>query len=419
MTKLTFTASMIAAAKPPSGSTRIEYRDSVVEGLTLRVTSKSKMYVLRYGRGGKRFNLGKHTDMTLSEARQAARDYKISIERGGDPAHEKHLAKHAPAELTFAALCDKFKTRHLPGLSAKTRYDYTWVIDRELVPILGQWLAKDITRKQVVDLLDAVAIDRGLPTLSNRVRGVLSSIYSFGIDKGEVDDNPVRTVKKDKGGNVKRSRWLNEGFIGMKDHKVGTCYELRAFWDAANKQADPVRTLFLFLLVTGQRSTETRLARWEHIDMKAKTWHIPEANTKAKREHVVPLSNLAVELLTELHLLTGRSPWVFQSPTVPDQPIGWIHKALERIRTDAGIPDIRIHDLRRTAGSFMASLGTDRTVLGKVLNHRGLAGDHQVTSIYDRHPYQDEKQRALQLWGEFLRQEIYGDPGETPIYKMG
>ena len=104
---------------------------------------------------------------------------------------------------------------------------------------------------------------------------------------------------------------------------------------------------------------------------------------------------------------TGFLPWVFQSPRKPDRPIGAVQKAAARIAMAAGVEFVP-HDLRRTAASYMTSMGISRLVVAKILNHV----ESGVTAIYDRHSYDAEKRRALRLWGAGL-QSIIADDGEA------
>src|SRR5699024_3083014 len=110
------------------------------------------------------------------------------------------------------------------------------------------------------------------------------------------------------------------------------------------------------------------------------------------------------EVIEGMHPLTGKSDYVFESPVIDNQPIQELKRTVRHIRTASGVEDFRPHDLRRTAATYMAKLKVDRTVLGKILNHKGLAGDTQVTAIYDRHTYMDEKRQALQIWSDHLKQ---------------
>jgi integrase len=233
-------------------------------------------------------------------------------------------------------------------------------------------------------------------------------MYSFGIEREYVLTNPVTGTKQKSAGLTKRDR-------------VYTDREIQILWMAFDQQAEPVRTYLKMLLLLAQRKTETARMKWSDIDFDLGVWTIPEADTKGKRKHVVPLPGMAVDMLKELHLLTGRTSYVFCSH-IGDQPIKWVQQMMYRIRKieheEQAVSDFKIHDLRRTAASNMAALGVDRTILGKLLNHAGLAGDNQVTAIYDRHEYISEIRQALDRWAHRLQAVISGEALQARIIKM-
>jgi integrase len=100
--------------------------------------------------------------------------------------------------------------------------------------------------------------------------------------------------------------------------------------------------------------------------------------------------------------ITGNKQYVFNSLKSDNEPVTWIHNAKIRIKKISGVSDFRPHDLRRTMASNLAEMGVNRTVLGKILNHKGLSGDSSVTAIYDRYDYLEEKREALENWSQSL-----------------
>lgn len=193
--------------------------------------------------------------------------------------------------------------------------------------------------------------------------------------------------------------------------------EIRKLWSGFESEPQPFEGVYKMLFITGQRLGETRQMKWEHIQ--GKTWVIPKEETKASRTHYVPLSNFALEILEEMKRLNGTSEYVFESTAKRGCPINWLQHSAKRVRDESKVSDFRIHDLRRIAASFMAKSGVSRTVLGKILNHKGLAGDDKVTAIYDRHEYMQEKRVALQNWAHLLRSIISERKVTANIYYIG
>ena len=134
---------------------------------------------------------------------------------------------------------------------------------------------------------------------------------------------------------------------------------------------------FKLALLLGMRKNELLRARWEHLNLTENLWTVPV--TKADRPHTLPVPKAAVEILQGLPS-KQISPWLFPSESRPGVQLRGADEAWIRIRTRAGLPDVRIHDLRRTLGSWMAAQGCSLPLIGKALNHSNTA----TTQIYAR-----------------------------------
>lgn len=365
-----------------------EFYDEIRPGFILRVTKtghKSFSYRYRFGDKVQRYTIGTFPAISLSKARSIADDLHLKVKQGIDPQEEKLNARAEPRQLTISELSKEYEDRHFLKLKKTTQDDYRRRINNVIVPALGDIYVKDLDRITIIDFLEEIAFEHGkdgAPIQSNRVRAVLSSMYSFAVDKAICDFNPVQTVKP-IGEEKSRNRVYSEK-------------EIKLLWEHFCFETEPFSSVFKMLLITGQRLRETRRMKWKHL--KNDIWIIPEEETKASRTHFVPLSTLALKILEERKEISGDSDFVFESPVNPGEPIYWLQNAAARIRRASKIDDFRIHDLRRTVASFMAEQGVSRTVLGKILNHKGLSGDSSVTAIYDRHEYMDEKKEALDSW---------------------
>jgi integrase len=153
--------------------------------------------------------------------------------------------------------------------------------------------------------------------------------------------------------------------------------ELPELFKAIQKEPNPYRAAaFLILLLTGARKTEVLCMRWEDLDLKQATWRIPE--TKAGRPHLLPLPRAAVKLLAHLPRQEG-SPYVFPGRR-QGQHLVKLSKAWKTIRQEAKLEDVRIHDLRRTLGSWLAASGASLPLIGKALNHSQVS----TTAVYAR-----------------------------------
>lgn len=366
-----------------TSKTRIEYNDTLKKGLGLRVTNTGfKSFIYRYRINGKqkKYTIGRYPDISLAQARSISDDLYVKIKQGEDIQKVKVKNRHQNL-VTVKDLAERFKKEYLSSLKMSTAEDYQRRIDNHILPALGKLELKNIERHEIITFLKKIASKT--PIQSNRVRAVLSSMFSFGVNMALCDDNPVRLIKPLAKENTR--------------DRVYTEDELKIIWKAFENEVQPFHQVFKVLLLTGQRLGETRKMKWADIDNGV--WTIPAEDTKAKRKNIVPLAPAVLELLEEMKKINGDREYVFQSPArKKDMPISHLQYAARRVAKHTGISDFRIHDLRRTAATYMAQLGIERTVLGKILNHKTLSGDSKVTAIYDRHDYKNEKTEALEKW---------------------
>lgn len=395
-------------------------------GVRVSGVTGSKSWVLLYRKDGRgrRQTLGTSATMTLAEARSAASDIAAGVVRGEDPVEERKAAKGAQ---TFREMAERW-LEDWPSVTPRgrrprprTMAGYARTVD-ELVERWGDLKATEVTRAHVVELLDEIR-KRGAQVYANRVRTQLGTMFTWAVSRSLVTTSPVVLIPLVKEESRKR---------------VLTADEIRALWAATDKEAEPIRSLFRFLLVCGQRSGETRLARWKLV--KGGVWEIPAADTKADRAQRVPLSSLALAILEDLRAVTGNSVYVFETPSDRSSgPIKWVHRATERLRERVAPPcpkckkhgyyvrveeedgskwycvcrscaDTKwpvkkpwtVHDLRRTMGSGLRDLRVAPDVIGKLLNHADSLATKGSTPIYmqtDRWPEQVE---GMDLWGAHL-----------------
>ena len=194
--------------------------------------------------------------------------------------------------------------------------------------------------------------------------------------------------------------------------RVLTADEIKTFWAKLTSadMAEPTRLALKLLLVTAQRRGELTFAKWSHFDLGARLWTIPtellktsHARRAEPEPHVIPRSPLALELLGQLHQLTGEGTHVLPARADKRKDRSYSERVLSRaVRENAkhfGIAHFTPHDLRRTAASFMTKLRIPRLHVEKVLNHA--TGD--IAEVYDRHNYFPEKRAALEKWAKHLR----------------
>jgi integrase len=338
--------------------------DAKTPGFGLRVTANgARSWIVMYERNrrARMLTLGSYPTMPLAEARERGREALLAAQRGADPAAEKQTERSAD---TWATLCERFITEYArKSCKPRTVREYERIISHVLLPKWRNLKAKDVTRAEVKALIGDIRA-RGAEVQANRVLAMISTIANFGVREDILQFNPAARIGMTK----EKSR-----------DRVLSADEIRTAWAAFGA---PAR----LLLLTGQRRGEVAGMRWSEIG--GEVWTIPAERAKNGLAHRVPLVGEAARILRGLSREVDR---VFPNRC-----------AFERV---AGI-DFRVHDLRRTVGTGLAQLGIDRTTIKKVLNHSE-RGD--VTAIYDRHGYDNEKRDALTRWDRRIERILSGE----------
>ena len=361
-----------------------------MRGFGVRVSAQGrKSWVLRYRANGRqrRLTLGTFPSLGLAAARAAARRALGDVAHGTDPATAKQAEQRAG---TFRELADLYLEKHAKKRKRSWRGDER-ILNVELLPVLGATRAKEVTRREIRELVEAIA-DRGAPIVANRTLALVRKVFNFGLDQEfeGLEGNPCVRITPPG--------------VEQRRDRVLTPDEIKKVWEALDEQDVLIAATFRLRLLTAQRGGEVLGMRGDEIDLSEGWWTIPAERSKNKLTHRVPLSQPVITILTGLPRTT--SSWVFPAPIAKNQPIRYTAKAMARLRERSGV-DFVGHDLRRTAASLMASAGVNRIVIGKILNH----AEPGVTAVYDRHSYDAEKRAALDAWGSRVKHIVAGTGG--------
>lgn len=398
----------------PTPDKRTEYYDDTATGLILRVTKTGfKSFAFRYWYDGqsKQITIGKYGDLSLSEARKfvkgdlknGIKGYKQILAEGKDPLKMRQQERETSSEITFKELSDVYDGIHLPTLRESSQNYHTWAMDSKVLPKLGKNPLNEITKSDIVRLLDSIAIAGEAEATANKVRSRLHHMFEFAKSRSYVESNPVSDTKLYEGGNNESERYYSAD-------------EIKNIWQTIEGLNEPVRSYLKIILLTGQRRTETHMMQWKDIqhvkdtDFEGWVWTIPKQYAKSNRDHIVPLSPLALDILNGLKNDTGN-PFVFSSILNNDIPIGLktIKRAVKTIKDESEVSDYRLHDTRRTVATWLAKLSTPAEVVSKVLNHKTGGGGSLVTRIYNRYEYRKERQIALNKWANEVQKIATGE----------
>ncbi len=352
MPKLDLTQAFVKKTKVPESLNSIDHYDERMPGLLLKVLpSGRKTYYIRY-KNPKKVNcqrkIGNAEILSLSQARALARRKLAEVAMGEDP------FKDAPLNLspTLEAFAEN---DYIPYVKT---YKKSWEMDisrirNHLLPYFGTMRMKDIEKRDVVQL-----INDQLPTYKpgsiNRVIILLRYMFNLAI-KWEVEGvfrNPTAGIPLLKENNQV------ERFLSAE--------EAKALLIAIKASKNPMlQHIVSMLILTGARKREVLDAKWEDFDMERTSWRIP--NTKAGKARIVPLSDTATALLTKLRK-KKRSPYAFANP-ITLKPYKSIYYSWHTARKEAGLDDVRIHDLRHSFASFLVNAGRSLYEVQTLLGH--------------------------------------------------
>ncbi len=408
----------------PLPDKRREVPDGKIGGLYLVAQpSGAKSWALRYRIDGvpKKLTIGPYPALDLATARKRAQEALGDVAGGKDPAAIKRATKTA-AKAERETQVDRvdrvvglFIERHA---KPKTR-DWRETERMLTKEVVGRWSGRrlsQIARAHVNEMLDEI-IDRGAPIHANRVFAQFRKMSRWAVSRGIVDRSPCEGMTAPSP-EARRERVLSDD-------------EIRLVWQAFESIGWPFGPIGKLLLLTSARRDEVASMEWRELDMEACTWTLPAARTKNKRQHEIPLSDAAVEIVKALPRVEGKAGLVF-STTGKTAVSGFsraksaidatILEALQESAEAAGSageevkppPRWTFHDLRRTVATNLQALGVRLEVTEAVLNH--VSGSRAgIVGVYQRHEYATAKRQALDAWARRLDGIVNGAPKSNVV----
>jgi len=392
------TDAIIKRLPTPATGNKIAY-DPLVPGFGIRVTAGgSRAFVLSYRtRAGRerRYTIGGSPNWQTTAAREKARELKRLIDDGGDPLADIQAEREAP---TVATLIERFEAEHLPRKRPGTATDYKRLLDKHVRPFFGNHVkVTDVTLDGHVEPLHRKISKQGHLRRANTVVAVCSKMFSLAVRWGMRADNPCKGVERHP--EVKRKRYLNAD-------------ELARLLEALNKHPDQqTASIFRVLLLTGCRRGEALAMRWADLDLEAGKWTKPGSTTKQKTEHEVPLSEPARQLLSELRDAQSAKRKVLGEYVFPGNSdsghVVAVKRAWASLCKAADIRGLRIHDLRHSFASQLASSGASLPLIGALLGHSNSTTTHRYAHLFD-----DPQRAAVERVGAVIT--AAGKPAKPP-----
>ncbi len=423
--KINFTKAALSNISIPEKGKRDYYHDQKEKGLILDVTgagSKSFYLYQRVEGRPERVFLGKFPDLSIENARKLAIQKKGEIALGKNPQNERRKFRQ---EMTLGDLYQEYMERYSKRQKRSWQYD-----EREIPKYLGHWFNRKLSqiKKSEIQLYHTKVHDKNGLYQANRVLERTRAMYNKAIEWGWEGTNPTIGIKKFK--EKSRDRFIQPNEL--------PCL-MRALQSEENEVA---RDFIIMALYTGARKTNVLQMRWEQIDFTRNIWRIPE--TKNGEPQDVILIPQAIEVLKNRKLHGAISPWVFPSDSkaghladpkkawirakqlatiyiweaephlkalidsvkesMPEQiDVGRIYKGITKkaeekgVYLEEGLMDIRLHDIRRTFGSYQAISGASLQVIGKSLGHKS----QHATQVYSR-LHNDPVREAMEKAGQMM-----------------
>lgn len=403
MPRRMLTERAVKALQPAPQGRRYEIMDAAVPGFGVRVTDRGRrsyFLLTRYpgSPNPTRRSLGEVGAIELALARQKARDWLTTIQKGIDPKIAEERDRQAELRRqshSFGAVAEEFIAKHVSKL--RTGKYIAGDLRREFVAKWGKRPVTDISRQDVLAIIEAT-VDRGAPHQARNLLAHIRKLFNWAIGRGTygLEHSPCALLKPTDivGKPAIRQRILSDE-------------EWRAFWKATSELGYPFGALFRTLALTGCRLNELASATWSEIDDNKKLLTLSPERMKADAAHVVPLSNAVVAILKDLPRL---GDYLFT--TSGQAPASGFSKAksrtdklmLKELWRDSDCPekiklaDWRLHDLRRSMRTGLSALGVQDRIAEMTIGHK-VQGLHKV---YDQHSFLDERRDALARWERHL-----------------
>ena len=371
----------VAALRPEAREYTV--RDTLVPGLGVRVRpTGARTYV--HCVGGRRVALGPATLMDVGRARREC----MAREIGGDRAGSGRMAGRAPVFREFVA--GPWKAAWYDGRKPLTRRSRDWVLNSLLLPAFGSLRLDRIGRAGVERWFDKYS--RAAPGGANMALGVLRQILRHAVACGHIAADPTAGIRRNP-------RPVPTRFLSAEEiARLHGVLDGEAERDGSRRsQADIIR----LLLLTGCRRGEIVRLRWGEVggDM----LNLADGKTGPR---AVPLNGRARGIIAGRRR-TG-SPWVFPSPLNPDLPLSPNLPLWRRIRREAGLEDVRLHDLRHTFASQAVLHGVPLPVVAQLLGHRSVSMTMRYAHVADR-----DAEAAAERVGSALAAAMDGEPPGT------
>ena len=365
------------------------------DGLFLMVkTSGKKLWRFRYQRPATRqrtmMGLGAFPALSLAEARSLRAEYLSLLARGIDPQTQTEQAaeqKQIAIDSIFSNVAANWFAMKRNNVTPDYAKDIWRSLEKDIFPTIGEIPVQEIKARTLVEALEPIKARGALETVRRLVQRI-NEIMIYAVNTGLIDANPASGI----GMAFEKPKKQN-----MPTLRPEELPKLMRSLVMSNLSV-PTRCLIEWQLLTLVRPSEASGARWSEIEFEAKLWTIPAERMKAKREHIVPLSSQAIDILYIMKPISAHREFIFPSRNDPKHPMNsqTANAALKRIGYGGKLV---AHGLRSIASTAMNEAGHNADVIEAALAH---ADKNEVRRAYNRSLYLKQREKLMQWWGNFI-----------------
>ncbi|TNE41650.1 MAG: site-specific integrase [Sphingomonadales bacterium] len=346
------------------GKRKTDHWDIHIPGFVYEKRTNGGTFALRFtdANGRQRqYKIGRFGDITVEQARKAAAKLRAEVVLGGNPQAEKKEKK-------AIGLYSDLAKQHLEHAEAyiKSHASTEMILRLHILPRWGKMRLDEIKTQDISKWLAEKMAGGLAPATVERIRMTFNRSFELGNRWGVpgTEVNPVKHVTRKKFNNAR------ERFLTPKE-------AARLHEKAAQSDNTQLASIVALLLLTGARKMELLKAKWADIDLERGMWLIPE--TKNGEPRYVPLSSQAMTVIDKLPRWE-KCEWLIPNPKTK-KPYNTIKRAWDTARKAAGMPDLRIHDLRHSFCSSAVSAGVDLYTVGKLVGHKDYKSSQRYSHL--------------------------------------
>lgn len=380
------TAKAVNAARPQGKS----YKLFDGEGLYLLVAVNGSRYwrfKYRFDGREKHLAIGIYPEVSLADARTAAREAKVSVSKGTDPAEEKKQRKAKTKGMSFRDVADEWQEKRKPTWSDNYAAQLASAFNTYIYPSLGGVLLYSVKPLQLLRVLEAA--EAAAPTTASKLRQWCGEIFTYAIITGRAEINPAaglsRAMKKNE----------TEHFAHLEEHEI-TDFILAL--EATHYATERTYLAIRLLMIVGLRPGELVNAPWSEIDFERSTWDIPKERMKKRRPHIVPLSKQATKMLERLKAISTYSPYIFPNRNNPSKPMtkGALLTIINRIGYGGKVTP---HGFRHTMSTILHEKGFNTLWIDTQIAH---VDKNSIRRTYNHAQYLEGRREMLQWYADHI-----------------